>query len=548
MEDLRFKGGHYEYPHTANYETDLTFLIHRYKDLKGDYETLIDIYRIIKEKITEVTLEQLQEWLDDGTIENIINEKIFGDLNDRVDANTENIDGLKTKIDTNASDISTLKESVKTNGGNITTNSNNISENAKNIANNQKWSACDTVTTKGKIRVTANPAIWSSTNLTMGLNGICFAGNKVVQVFCSSTSSVNTDTTSIMVGDFNGSTFSNMVELTNLSLHGNSVTYIGNNICLIATVSNVVYVLNLANNSVTTLMSPVSLSGLVQCELGLYGTSGNNFYKLNFANGVLSVISSRVITGFPSGQVNQGLGYSNGHFLMPISRYNTVLALNSSGEIVKNMALTGSTAGELEDFDFYGDKLMGCVNIGNPNFNNGYFSFITEVDIFGHSEITAGLTERPSFARGNPLINLYQEKEIQLTRDNSFTRVYLRDGMLYLPTTGVKPITSVMSHILVRWSGASADGGEQTFFTDVMPLADFNKAGTDGKATVTRSRIYATGDIRHYSWNYNVSSSDNPWIDVGEPKLVTASIGGNNTLNTSGVEIIIHEVIGVRTN
>lgn len=548
MEDLRFKGGHYEYPHTANYETDLTFLIHRYKDLKGDYETLIDIYKIIKDKITEVTLEQLQEWLDDGTIDNIINEKIFGELNDRVNANTENIEILKTKVDTNASDISKLKDDVKTNSGNIADNSNKIADNSKNIANNQRWSVCDTVTTKGKIRVIANPAIWSSTNLTMGLNGICFAdNNKVVQVFCSSTGDVKEDTTSIMVGTFNGINFSNMVELPNLPFHGNSITYIGGNICLIVTVTREAYVLDLADNSVTAIEAPASFSGIVSCELGLYGTAGDYFYKLDYSNGRLSIISSTPIIGAPTGQVNQGLGYSNGHFLMPISRYNTILALNSDGQIVKNMALTGSTAGELEDLAFYRDRLFGAVNVGNPNFNNGYFSFITEVDIFGHSEIL-GATDTPSFARGNPLINLYQEKEIQLKRDNSFTRVYLRDGMLYLPTTGVKPITGVMSHILVRWSGASAEGGEQTFFTDVLPLADFNSSGTDGKASVTRSRIYSTGDVRHYSWNYNVSSSDNPWIDVGEPKLVTASIGGNNTLNTSGVEIIIHEVIGVRTN
>lgn len=69
--------GYYDFPHTRNYDSDLGFLIKKYKDLQGDYETLIDIYNIVNENIKSTTLEQLKTWLDDGTLENLINAGLF---------------------------------------------------------------------------------------------------------------------------------------------------------------------------------------------------------------------------------------------------------------------------------------------------------------------------------------------------------------------------------------------------------------------------------------------------------------------------------------
>ena len=61
-----------EFPHTRNYDQDLGQLICMYKKLTGDYDTLVQIYEIVKKDINDITIEQLQKWLDDGTLANMI--------------------------------------------------------------------------------------------------------------------------------------------------------------------------------------------------------------------------------------------------------------------------------------------------------------------------------------------------------------------------------------------------------------------------------------------------------------------------------------------
>ena len=76
-------GGYYDFPHTRNYDSDLGFLIKKYKELNGSYCVLVQIYNIIKEKIQEITINQLQEWLDDGMLEQLLNEVALTNLNQR---------------------------------------------------------------------------------------------------------------------------------------------------------------------------------------------------------------------------------------------------------------------------------------------------------------------------------------------------------------------------------------------------------------------------------------------------------------------------------
>lgn len=71
--------GYYEFPNTRNYDSDLGFLIKKYKELGNDYDTLVQIYEELKKiyemvqaDIKDITMEQLQKWLDDGTLENLI--------------------------------------------------------------------------------------------------------------------------------------------------------------------------------------------------------------------------------------------------------------------------------------------------------------------------------------------------------------------------------------------------------------------------------------------------------------------------------------------
>lgn len=68
------------FPNTNFYNQDLGWLIKKYKELNGDVKILQQIYDMIKEQIKDITIDQLQEWLDDGTIENLIR-NVFGFFN-----------------------------------------------------------------------------------------------------------------------------------------------------------------------------------------------------------------------------------------------------------------------------------------------------------------------------------------------------------------------------------------------------------------------------------------------------------------------------------
>lgn len=71
--------GYYDFPHTRNYDQDLGFLIKQYYKLDKDYDELdkkytllVDIYDKIKNNIIDITIEQLQTWLDAGVFDRIL--------------------------------------------------------------------------------------------------------------------------------------------------------------------------------------------------------------------------------------------------------------------------------------------------------------------------------------------------------------------------------------------------------------------------------------------------------------------------------------------
>lgn len=73
-----------QFPHTNYYQQDLGFLIEKYKELVGDYNDLVEkydllikIYEIVKKDIEDITIEQLNAWLIDGTLEEIISKLVL---------------------------------------------------------------------------------------------------------------------------------------------------------------------------------------------------------------------------------------------------------------------------------------------------------------------------------------------------------------------------------------------------------------------------------------------------------------------------------------
>lgn len=134
--------GYYDFPHTRNYDSDLGFLIKKYYELGKDYDSLVAIYEKIKKYIADIdsnlikytkqfTIETLEKWLDDGTLE-----EFFYNLDNKIDEfiksvqnNTVNI----AKINENINDIN-----VKVNSLSVLTPSgtfNNINELKNNFPN-----------------------------------------------------------------------------------------------------------------------------------------------------------------------------------------------------------------------------------------------------------------------------------------------------------------------------------------------------------------------------------------------------------------------------
>ena len=74
--------GYYDFPHTRNYDTDLGYLIKRYFELNVDFESLEKNFNDLKawciaqlnsEALKTLVANKLDEWLQDGTLEALIN-------------------------------------------------------------------------------------------------------------------------------------------------------------------------------------------------------------------------------------------------------------------------------------------------------------------------------------------------------------------------------------------------------------------------------------------------------------------------------------------
>lgn len=73
-------------------QAKLNEVIKTQNDLQDAFQSLLDW---VNTQLEQYAKDQLNEWLDDGTLESIINETIFNELNAKVDKNKEDIDTLK---------------------------------------------------------------------------------------------------------------------------------------------------------------------------------------------------------------------------------------------------------------------------------------------------------------------------------------------------------------------------------------------------------------------------------------------------------------------
>lgn len=81
--------------------------LHEYSDLTTD---MLERWNEVIEWVTEDGLEeavsyQLNQWLDDGTLRDVIEDEVFGDFKDQLDKMAEKLDDLKEKIEDEVEDL-----------------------------------------------------------------------------------------------------------------------------------------------------------------------------------------------------------------------------------------------------------------------------------------------------------------------------------------------------------------------------------------------------------------------------------------------------------
>ena len=107
----------YDFPETYTIQE----LLNKFFDTINNCVDLCNNVLDLAKWLVSVGLEQevakkLQQWLEDGTLANIINEKLFGELNEKVNKNTTDITELKSTVGNNYSE---LKEETTNNKNNI---------------------------------------------------------------------------------------------------------------------------------------------------------------------------------------------------------------------------------------------------------------------------------------------------------------------------------------------------------------------------------------------------------------------------------------------
>ena len=97
-----------EFPHTRGYDGDLGWLIMMYKQL-------LAYYKNIDSTIADNISETLNQWLNDGTIADLINESIFNELNQKIDylSNYVTLEMFEAKGDGITDDSNAFSQALK---------------------------------------------------------------------------------------------------------------------------------------------------------------------------------------------------------------------------------------------------------------------------------------------------------------------------------------------------------------------------------------------------------------------------------------------------
>ncbi len=99
----------HEYPYTDAGRYNSDWLLNKMKDLLVQWADLDERFDT---QVEDTVRKQLADWDEDGTLDRIINEEVFGELDGRVTENTNNINSITSQVNTNTVDLNLIKTKV----------------------------------------------------------------------------------------------------------------------------------------------------------------------------------------------------------------------------------------------------------------------------------------------------------------------------------------------------------------------------------------------------------------------------------------------------
>ena len=338
--------------------------------------------------VQEEINNKLDEMASDGTLDEIINQNIFNELDGKVDQNTHDIGQNTIDIEKNTHDIEQINDEIE--------------EMTDNILSDD----CQTLLYKELNGLFEYSSGWA-------LSSCLIIDNKGIAVANDWTEGGSGGTKfNIVTFDYISETISNIVTRYELVTgHANSMCKIDDENVLIAGMSNS-YIYNLTTN---TYEETDVISGLSACgdyNGDIYGSipAQNKLYKLIYEDDTLSIDEEYTIDGLYSTLNYGGQGmviYDNKIIYPGHTPVCLVMVDLDTKKIIKNQLITAPYNSEYEDGFVYNNELLLCDAVGR----------LFKPDIYGKRNIggysgfiiTKSLTD----------IVLYNEpKRLNLNADN----------------------------------------------------------------------------------------------------------------------------------
>lgn len=97
------------------HEFNLDWFIKRFNEIQEEWDGTREWLKnwVDSFDISGEVKKVMQEWVDDGTFEDLINQQIFGDINKKIDQNTSDISALETRVDQAETDIAGNKTAIQ---------------------------------------------------------------------------------------------------------------------------------------------------------------------------------------------------------------------------------------------------------------------------------------------------------------------------------------------------------------------------------------------------------------------------------------------------